>query len=443
MPSSLRNVPTVRNGDLSWPGQPLMSWGLSILTGVVVGLLAAVLAVPAAEGLAGVLHYTAGYSAAFFVIEVMIVTFLLGSVIAMGLARRFGAPGGIGFLAGASTAAFTVWVLVILGSASLGWYLHEPAPRITGRAIALAVEFRLAPGTPRPEPESERDLGWSFYPRDRFGDFTEGLPRFEEMREEDGRLIVPGAAELRWPGPELTLRAVWRGTSQMFRLTIPERPVAFENQWSAWIEPAPPYQPIESLARRAGRELELRFRLVPYEPYEQPPRLPPRHHRPPTEDEPTGLLLTRIAEGTPSPVLRAALHIARQRPDFVDQLSTLILSPDAIVAQEAMRALNSLDDVPPELAIAVRARAADVVRIANAVRSDPNARPTFGSRASPLAEGVMQAARPLWRAGADIRDALRDLAVAGRDGEWVSSISYAADLIANDLDRLEREGRRQ
>lgn len=100
-----------------------------------------------------------------------------------------------------------------------------------------------------------------------------------------------------------------------------------------------------------------------------------------------------------------------KRPRLAEDLSGMIRSADAETARKAMYFVGEMAPPPAGVAEAIRARAAEIVTIAQSI--DPAAadsRDQLYARAHTLSTGVTAAAHGLRRAGVDIRPELRSMA---------------------------------
>lgn len=130
-----------------------------------------------------------------------------------------------------------------------------------------------------------------------------------------------------------------------------------------------------------------------------------------------------------------------KRPRLAEDLDGMIRSTDAETARKAMYFVGEMDPPPAGVGDAVRARAAEIVTIAESI--DPAAadsRDQLYARAHTLSTGVTAAAHGLRRAGVDIRPELRALARSCHDRERAEPRDIAGSctrIIAHfdDLDR--------
>src|SRR5262249_48601759 len=125
-----------------------------------------------------------------------------------------------------------------------------------------------------------------------------------------------------------------------------------------------------------------------------------------------------------------------------EELSERILSTDHETARVAMYFVGELEPPPAGVADAVRARCAEIVRVAESI--DPQAEdscPQLYARVHTLSTGVTAAAHGLRRAGVDIRPELKAVAAATGPREKVGprDIAGPCERIIAYFDKLDQE----
>ncbi|WP_119421927.1 hypothetical protein [Desertibaculum subflavum] len=426
-----------------------MHWFAIICFGLLTGLAGAVyggfmadlavdwLAISSFEGGAG-----------YFVVFMILLAFggsLIAGIVICALA---GGPGWSGMLRGFASALAAV-LLVITALGAFAWATADREPLVAGQPIDVAVEVRLPAGSSRPEgTASGKDYAALLSgsgSKSRLDYLRPG-----EAREEGGRWILPAQIPIHVSEGRrvLSVKLADRDT-QFFDTPIPARPAAIDEAWSDWL--AAPY--LGNLSPPAPEAaIAIRYRVVVRPP--PPPREPPAP-RAPTEAErlqavydtlsaeaPTEEWLALTTLEAPEPVRDGALKTVAHRPDFAAALAARIASSDAVVARDAMYLVGTMHPPPAALGDAVRARAAEVMRIAEAI--DPAAedsRDRLYEEAFELSSGVKAASFGLRRAGVDFRPELRAMAAATRPREKAPPHAIADDLdrIVAYFDKLERE----
>jgi hypothetical protein len=129
--------------------------------------------------------------------------------------------------------------------------------------------------------------------------------------------------------------------------------------------------------------------------------------------------------------------MASRRPDFVPLIRERILAPDHETARDALYAIGEMRPAPAALADAVRARAAEIVRIAESIEPGEGSRNRLYDQAHTLATGIVAAAFGLRDAGVDLRPELRAIAEATRprEGNPPLAIADSAERVAAYFDR--------
>ncbi|WP_207538608.1 hypothetical protein [Sabulicella rubraurantiaca] len=411
-----------------------MRWLLTFLLGPVIGLAAATYAgvmaslavdwlnVPSREGASG-----------YFVILWILIAFILGTItgwIVCGLVGRRGMVRGF-------AAALLAVALPITAIGGIAWAQRDVAPLVAGDLMDLAIEVRLPPGATLPA-EASRDsyvtLSSGRQQRGAIGPLL-----LKEAREEESQWIVPGRVLLHVTSAPRTLGVMLRGgRTQYFATDVPSRPRALEADWGPWRSPF-------SGVEEGEPALQARLRIVRHVPpprsEPEPPPPPPAEQIRPDPDAPTEEWFLRTSYASPAPLKAEAIAVVRERPDFVPVLLAHIASPHHETARRAMYLVGELHPPPAEAGEAVRARAAEVVRLAEAIDAEAeDSRDRLYETAHTLATGVQAASFGLWRAGVDLRPELRAMAEAARQRERgpPRDIADRSICIVNHFTNLER-----
>jgi hypothetical protein len=264
----------------------------------------------------------------------------------------------------------------------------------------------------------------------RGGGASGGMLRLAEAREEDGRWIVPATIPIQSVAAErmLSVRQPQQET-QYFPTALPARPVP-EGPWSAWIAPVGTAQ---------GRSLGIRYRVVARGPTPGGERRAALDAVP--ADAPAEALLPFLSAAWQDQVREEAIRRILARPDHVRLLAGHIATADHEGARDTMFVVGSLHPGSADFAAPVTARMKEVVRIAAAIEPGaPESQSRLYAEAHVLSTGIMAAATGLWRAGVDLRPALRTMADAARPHE-TSEPRYIAgelDALIAHLDTLDR-----
>jgi hypothetical protein len=412
---------------------------LGLLTGAIGGFYAGFIAdqavpwlrVPRMEG-----------TAAVFVLAMAVLGFVVSTALGIAVCRMAGGEGNAGVARGFGAALLVVGGLISAAGA-LAWMQRERelvvvSPSGVPQGLDLAVEVRLPPGWPRPVPERD---GATHVDLQSGRVFAGGMLRLAEAREEDGRWIVPATVAVPSIAADrvLSVRQPQQPT-QYASAGIAAAPGAPDEGWSAWIEPMDGPGP-------ADRRLGIRHRLVVRGPDTEAGRrrvafeaLPP--------DAPAEALRPFLSAAWRDQVREAAVRRLLSRPDEEALLIAWMGDPDPEVARDAMFIVGSLSIGKPGFVAPVRARAAEVVRIAEAIEPGaPDARRRLYDSVQVLATGVVATGVAMHRERIDIRPELRAMAEAVRpregDGPPVLSERIAGtiellDSLARSRAELER-----
>ncbi|NMJ43088.1 hypothetical protein GWK16_17700 [Roseomonas sp. JC162] len=404
-----------------------MSWAAAIFLGLLTGAMAAIYAGFVADLSVPWLRIsTFEGGAGYFVLAMGLLGLVGGALAGVVIGRVLGGPGGDGALRGFGYAVLIVGG-IITAAGGWAWMQRDVAPEIAGGPIDLALELRLPRGM---EPGEHAYAYLRSGPRGRSGGGS--LDR-GAARREDGRWILPGRVSVTTSEGDRRIVAGEVGASAWsFPIPLPARPAALEDAFGPWIAAAD--------ATGSDGPPELRYRVV-----RRPPPAPPPPPEPSEEarrradfaalpaDAPTAALLGFVNAIWQDEVAAAALRAAQARSDFLAALAARAASPDHDAARDALYVIGAMRPAPAELADVVRAGAAEVSRIAEAI--DPSAadsRDRLYAEAHTLSTGVVAAAFGLRRAGIDISPELRAMAAACRPREKAPphAIADAAERVA-------------
>lgn len=426
-----------------------MHWFAIICFGLLTGLIGAVYGGFMADLAVGWLRISSFEGGAGYFVVFMILLAFGGSLIAgLVICALAGGPGWRGMLRGFGSAVAAV-VLVISALGVFAWATADREPLVAGHPVDIAVEVRLPAGAKRPEGKASGNDYAALLSGSGSKSRLDYL-RLDQAREENGRWILPAQIPVHVTEGHrvLSVKLTDRDT-QFFDTPIPARPAAIDAAWSDWL--TAPY--LGNLTKPApDAALAVRYRVVA----RPPPSPPPARHEPNPQERLQAAYDTLSSEAAteewlaltvleaPEHVRSGALKTVAHRSDFAAALAARIASKDPLVARDAMYLVGAMELPPAALGEPVRARAAEVIRIAEAI--DPAAedsRDRLYEAAFELASGVKAASFGLRRAGVDIRPELRAMAAAARPREKSPPHAIADDLdrIVAHFDQLEREGK--
>lgn len=414
-----------------------MNWLAAIFLGLLTGLIGGMYAGFVADRAVPWLRISSFEGGSgYFVILMGILGFLGATVVGITTCRLVGHAGEGGVARGFGASLVVVFG-VITGAGALAWLKRDVAPLVGGQPIDVALEIRMPAGAERPSSvpweEAYIHLASGVVPSTRGGSV-----RSEELRLEDGQWILPGRVPLTISEAPRVLSIGRLLPETLYAdLPVPARPAALDEAWSPWI--ATRVEP-GTTSPVPGDLPQLRYRVERRAPPPPPP--PPE----PSEadrrraafaalpaDAQTVEILAFVSAIWRDDVYDQALRIARARPDFVAALAARIAAPEHGAARDAMYVIGEMRPAPAELGDTVRARAAEVVRIAESI--DPAAedsRDRLYAEAHELAIGIVAAAFGLRAAGVDLGPELRAMAEACRPREKLPphAIADAADRVA-------------
>lgn len=410
-----------------------MSWMAASFLGLLTGAMAMIYAALVADLAVSWLHIsTFEGGSGYFVIFMGMLGLLGGTVVGITICRLVGGKGG---LRGFGAAVLVVGGVITVAGA-WAWTQRDVAPLVAGHPVDLALELRLPAGVTQP-PDQPGYAMLTSGPRRRY---SSGLWQPSEARLEDGRWVVPGRVAITTSEGERRLSVGGPMTEGWaVAIAVPARPAAHDARFSAWITPDSDAGEVPGW--------EVRYRVVPHLPPSPSPPPPPSEAQlrqaafaalPP--DAPTAVLLDFVDPAWRDEPYDEALRAARLRPDFAAVLAERIKSGEPEIARDAMYLVGSLRPVTAELIDAVRARAFDVVRIAEAIDpAEDGSRERLYAEANTLTIGIVVAAYGLRTAGVDLRPELRLIAAACRPLERapLHPIADAAERAAAQLDQHE------
>jgi hypothetical protein len=367
---------------------------------------------------------------AFWVIGMGLLALIGGTLLGWIFCRMVGGPGARGIARGFGGALAVVGA-IITALGGLAWLQREVEPMVAGRPLDLLVEVRLPPGGAPvlPEPggydRAYVALSSGSGPTSRSGALVA-----QAARQQDGSWILPATIPIHVSlAPRYLVVQFPDAPAQFLDTAIPATPKALDAAWGAW-QPthlgnlAPP--PAEAA-------LALRYRIVArVEPEPPQPPPPPFWQAPITPEMTTEDLLARTSLEVPSEVRKAAMAVARTRPDFVAAFLARLRASDPVVARDAMYMVSEMGEPPREAAAAVRERAAEALRLG--ATAEPGA-PEITDRVHPLVVGVAVASFGLLRVGEDLRPELRALAetLGARDDAVLDDAARQARRVAESL----------
>lgn len=425
-----------------------MNWLATIFFGLLTGFVGGACGLFVAERAVDWLRISSFEGGAgYFVMFMTLLAFIGSLVIGLVACRLAGGPGLPGIARGFGVAVGIVLAVIsLLGG--LAWLQADQEPLVTGQPIDVAVEVRLPPGNARPEGDpgayNYAALGSGRGYKMRLDNL-----RLPDAREEGGRWIVPAQIPIHVSEQPRTLSVKLNDReTQFFDTDIPARPARLDEGWSPWLE-----RPFfgNRTEPPSAEALAVRYRIV----VRPPPvaQVPPPYVPTPAErlqatydtlssEAPTAAWLALTTLEAPEHVRQGALKTVAHRHDFAAALAVRIASVDPVTARDAMYLVGSMNPPPASLGDAVGARAAEVIRIAEAI--DPaveDSRDRLYAEAFELASGVKAASFGLRRAGVDMRPALRAMAAAARPREKAPPHAIADDLdrIVAYFDQLDRE----
>ena len=342
-----------------------MTW----LTSLALGVLSAIVAGFGALGF-GLLYVqwfrvssregNSGYLVIFFTLIGAVMGLLLGVVLARVVAAGT-QPSflkGLGAVLGGTVGLLAIIVLV-------AWWLADLPTKWHGHPVVMHAEVRCPAGFTVPSDAIAVD--WYAYLDTRTRRVTSrGDLRLAEAREESGRLVLPMTLELDTSVREKRLYVRFAAATELFMPVFPSRPRQRHLVWSDWqdggstagqprLEPALRFQfrfrleevlpEVIALEEPTGPSAdELQLQQTSAEQAEFDALTPDS----PFESSLKWTSHTQVEERR----IKAGAIIAC-RAELVTELSREILSPDAALADRALRALPFIKPLPPELAAAV------------------------------------------------------------------------------------------
>jgi hypothetical protein len=301
----------------------------------------------------------------------------------LGLGLLGGLLGGIlGFITGAVRGATTApahlksfgvaagivtgLTLVILGLCRV---FADIPPELDGRPLSLEVDIRL-PVTVTQSPaqtNAESRLTLSSLQNRVVRRQEVGMLRPQDARQENGRWIVPGAVEVFTTRGVRSLDIVLNGAEvQGFIVPLPGRPGRDHLEWSDWLPHPPASEPSWPDTKPSYR---FRVQKIP-----EPPLPPTQAEVDSARAAEETAAFEAIAADAPlshwfpyarygANEERRAMAIARMtaKPTFLAEMQQLMVHEDPRMAEEALRLVEHLPTVPPELVDSVTAAGRDII----------------------------------------------------------------------------------
>jgi hypothetical protein len=218
-----------------------MSWFGSIGVGLCSGLIGFVVALFAAAWAVELLRVSQREGAAgFFAFAVAILAFFGGVVLGIVCARLVPQGESPSFWRPLGTASAILFGTAAAGLA-LAWLLSDPAPKLDGARLELAIELRCPPGFVMPELADPGDAYATIIRLPSGGTGRWSRMELGQARTEEGRLIVPTLLPLDTSVPKklLSIR-LGKEREALFALDFGAKPREKDLQWSRWIEAAWP-----------------------------------------------------------------------------------------------------------------------------------------------------------------------------------------------------------
>ena len=211
----------------------------------------------------------------YFVVFMGLLGLVLGFVLGLVCARVVAAGAQPGFLKALGVALGSATALLAV-AAALAWLGAEFPPRLEGRLLAVEVEVRLPPGSPRPAVPQEKTYSWHVTITADGGSRRQSLEplRAGEARQEDGRWVVPALLDLDTTdsGKQLGVKLGGEKT-QYFRMSLAGHPSRRDFEWSPWLTKST-WGDLSAVAAAEACEVRYRAQFRP-EP-SPPPNAPSR-----------------------------------------------------------------------------------------------------------------------------------------------------------------------
>jgi hypothetical protein len=218
-----------------------MTWLAAIFLGLLIGVLTAAYAGFIANLAVDWLHVSSHEGgSSYFVVAIVLLGFLVGTVAGVTICRLLGGPGGEGALRGFGYSVLIVGAIVSAVGA-WAWAQRDDEPMVAGGPIDLLLELRLPPGL---NPADERN--WVYLgSADTYTDSSRfGFWQAQEARREDEWLILPGRVPVslgkghRFVSVGLGYGDVRPGidpAQRSFWIALPARPSALDDSFGPWV----------------------------------------------------------------------------------------------------------------------------------------------------------------------------------------------------------------
>jgi hypothetical protein len=346
-----------------------MSWLASIGVGLCSGLIGFVVALFAAAWAVEMLRVTQREGAAgFFAFAVAIFAFFGGVVLGIVCARLVPQGESASFWRALGTASAILFGTAVVGLA-LSWLLSDPAPKLDGARLELAIELRCPPGFVVPELADPNDAYATIIRLP--GGGTRRWSRLElgQARTEEGRLILPTLLPLDTSVPKklLSIR-LGKEREALFAFDFGAKPREKDLQWSRWIEAA---YPAGAPKPAPDATFQMRYRVQKEPPA---PKVVTREEEEAqrlaglraefaalSADAPISAWLNFTHYRYPEDVQKAAGAAIRKRPDFDREMSQAMRGEDPQLVNLALWSFQFFPVPAAALAPSVEAVGREIV----------------------------------------------------------------------------------
>ncbi len=182
-------------------------------------------------------HRISGFEggSGFFVIHLALGGGLVGGFVGLVIARSLVGDGNLPIVRALGVGAATMAGLLAAGAAGARLFADIP-PTVGGRPVRLEVEFRLPAGTNPPPAETAVRLHLGSVVGGTRRTARSVLLKLEDVRNQDGRWILPGAVELFTRRGQATISVTPPlGEPAEFIVPLPTDPAESLDRWSDWL----------------------------------------------------------------------------------------------------------------------------------------------------------------------------------------------------------------
>jgi hypothetical protein len=219
-----------------------MTWLVAIFLGLLIGVLTAAYAGFIANLAVDWLHISSREGgASYFVVAIVVLGFLVGTVAGVTICRLLGGPGGEGALRGLGYSVLIIGAIVSAVGA-WAWMQRDDEPLVAGGPLDLLLELRLPLGL---DPADERNWVYLGAANARGGTTSFGFWQPQAARREDEWLILPGRVPITL-GAGSRFISVGIGYSDVrpgidpaqrgFWIALPARPQALDSAFGPWVK---------------------------------------------------------------------------------------------------------------------------------------------------------------------------------------------------------------